>query len=113
MQILTDLDAHAHPITLLPSNLGVGVKLDRVLPTSEVRRLMRALQANSQFRAVAGSFRVAEGGHLICEVRQWTLQGKKPCHVWQWMQSLSVRTLGVEEKKRWDALVDDLLALSR
>ena len=65
-----------------------------------------------EFRAQASSFNSIEGGHLICEVRQWTLQGKSRAAAWAWMLTLSSDHLEDGSKAEWEELLAELLRLS-
>ena len=96
----------------LPKELGKGVKLDDALNTSQVKSLVEHINQNSQLRTIAGSFDVVEGGHLVCEVRQWTLQGFAQQQAWSWMRQLSTASVGPEDRQEWNQLVEQLLQLS-
>jgi len=112
LQVATDLHAQAPRLVKLPSSLGPGVALDKKMDTAEVAALTRLLNGNSQFRRVAGSFDVATGGHLVCEVRQWTMQGFTRQQATAWMQSLSAEPVPQHRKLEWQAMVEELRRIS-
>jgi len=74
LQILIDVHAQAPYLVDIPDDLGPGVKLDASMDRTQVEKLVEKVNRNFQFRAHAGSVSIVEAGHLICEVRQWTVQ---------------------------------------
>jgi hypothetical protein len=119
LQTLTDIHNQATHLVILPAALGAGVKLDAPLDAAQVLELVSYCNGQSQFREVGrGCFNVVEGGHLLCECRQWILQGMSAVRVASWMQQLSDEPLthefvmATEGGAAWSDMVADLLELS-
>ncbi len=83
-----------------------------IVDEADTQAALRKFNAKSQFRAQASSFNSIEGSHLICELRQWTLQGKSRAAAWAWMLTLSSDHLEDGYKAEWEELLAELLRLS-
>lgn len=80
LQVLTDfMELLGRSYVKLPDDFGPGVVLDgHVLRTAELEELRRMLSSSGSFRkAFDGSPRVDQVAHLICEVRQALLRGRR------------------------------------
>ena len=84
--------------------------LERHFTSADITSLMKYCNQNSQFRMLAGSFNTLEGGHLISETMQWTMQGMTASAKRAWLMSLSCKPL--HDKKSWTASVKKMLLLS-
>ena len=78
LQTVTDVLASAPGHAQLPDkSLGTGVKFETSKPMTlqEVETARAMWNANRQCRGVLGSIKLDQTGHMICETRQWTLEG--------------------------------------
>ena len=102
----TDAGMHARNMR---SNARLPQKIKMIVDEAETQAALRKFNAKSQFRAQATSLNSIEGGHFICEVRQWTLQGKSRAAAWAWMLTLGSDHLEDGSKAEWEELLAELL----
>jgi len=105
LQVLTDFAAQApRSHYSLPENLGDGVRLVRgaVLRKEALEKVRAVWAADSQMRGFVGRLKTQEVGHLVCEIRQWTMADLTEKGRRELLEGLSAEPLSsAEDRQRW------------
>jgi hypothetical protein len=113
LQILSDVAAISKTLITMPNNLGPGVKLDIGFTIDDMRQFVSQANAKRGFVTAFGcNLNILTGGHLVCEIRQWVLQGMIEKMILEFLTSLSSAPASKEQRDEFRINVLALEALS-